>query len=331
MSGSRRPTPAEQHLGDRLSALVDGELGHEARERVLAHLATCAKCKAEADAQRRLKNVFAEAAPPPPSESFLARLQGLPAGGDLDGGGTPLGGAGLGRGFPPAAGLPSRPDVFGVSGEPFRYVPSGPHAAALSAAEDRTLAGERGFRIHPVGRQDERPSSRGLRFAFAAAGAVSLAAVALGGVSTGVTTDVSVEARGGSGTGSNVTPMRSPGTGGATAPDTLRRRTVGPFMGQRTLGQTPVASTASSAPLLPVAPAPAPGLRDSSELRALTTPVVAGAAAMSPLIRPLTETAPLTLTSWSATPQLRAPGLPVAPLPTASADSRPTPTPHTAR
>lgn len=158
---------------------------------------------------------------------------------------------------------------------------------------------------------------------------MSLAAIALGGVSTGVTTDAGVEARGGSGAGSNVTPMRSPGTGGATAPDTLRRRTAGPFLGQRTLGQTPVASTASSAPLLPVAPAP--GLRDSSEMRALTTPVVAGAAAMSPLIRPLAETAPLTLTSWTATPQLRAPGLLVAPLPTASADPRPTPTPHTAR
>lgn len=97
MSGSR-PNPAQrrvadQHLGDRLSALVDGELGHESRERVLAHLATCAKCKAEAAAQRRLKNVFAEMAPPPPSESFLARLQGLPGGGDSDAGmGSPLGG-----------------------------------------------------------------------------------------------------------------------------------------------------------------------------------------------------------------------------------------------
>ncbi|MET7613373.1 zf-HC2 domain-containing protein, partial [Streptomyces seoulensis] len=37
---------AEQHLGDRLSALVDGELGHESRDRVLAHLATCCRCRA---------------------------------------------------------------------------------------------------------------------------------------------------------------------------------------------------------------------------------------------------------------------------------------------
>lgn len=94
MSGTRpsSPTPAEHHLGDRLAALVDGELGHDSRERVLAHLATCARCKAEADAQRTLKSVFASAAPPPPSEGFLARLQGLPGGpGDPGAPGGPSG------------------------------------------------------------------------------------------------------------------------------------------------------------------------------------------------------------------------------------------------
>jgi hypothetical protein len=63
-SGSYEPWPeygGEGHLGDRMAKLVDGELGEGARDRVLAHLATCAKCKAEADAQRRLRNVFAAA------------------------------------------------------------------------------------------------------------------------------------------------------------------------------------------------------------------------------------------------------------------------------
>ncbi|MEU6097343.1 zf-HC2 domain-containing protein [Streptomyces sp. NPDC047079] len=323
MSGSRRPTPAEQHLGDRLSALVDGELGHETRERVLAHLATCAKCKAEADAQRRLKNVFAEAAPPPPSESFLARLQGLPSGGDVDGGGTPLGGGGFGRRLPSAAGLPPGPGVFGVRGEPFGYVPAGPHATALSPSEGQALSGDQGFRIHHVGRQDtERSASRGRRFAFAAAGAVSLAAIALGGVSTGVTTDMGAEARG-SGTGSNVIPMRSPGTGGATAPVTQRRRGAGPLLGQRSPSQAPVATTKASAPLLPTGRTP--DARDASEMSALTAPVVAGAAAMSPLIRPLAQTAPLTLTSWSAAPGIMAPGLLMAPAPPASPSPSPSP------
>jgi hypothetical protein len=307
---------------------VDGELGHDTRERVLAHLATCAKCKAEADAQRRLKNVFAEAAPPPPSESFLARLQGLSGGGDIDGDGTPLGGGGFSRRFPPATGMPSGPGVFGVRGEPFRFVPSGPHAAALAPSEDPTLTGDRGFRIHPVGRQDaERSASRGLRFAFVAAGAVSLAALALGGVSTGITTDAGAEARGGSGAGSNVTPMRSPGTGGSSAPEAQRRRSAG-LLGQRLLDTTPPASTQASAPLLPGVPAG--GAQDASELRALTAPVVAGAAAMSPLIRPLTESAPLTLTSWSTAPPLSAPGLLAAPVPTPSATWSPTPSAHTA-
>lgn len=43
------------HLGARLSALVDGELGHDERDRILAHLAHCADCRDEASALRRLK------------------------------------------------------------------------------------------------------------------------------------------------------------------------------------------------------------------------------------------------------------------------------------
>ncbi|MFF7235661.1 anti-sigma factor [Streptomyces collinus] len=320
MNGSR-PKPshlAEQHLGDRLSALVDGELGHESRDRVLAHLATCARCKAEADAQRRLKNVFAEAAPPSPSESFLARLQGLPGGGDLDGGGTP----------PPRGGLLGRePDagVFGLSrGERFEfgYVPAVP--AHPRAPE------ERGFRIHPVGRPDaDRSASRGLRFAFAAAGAVSLAALALGGVTTAFPGDTAVDARGGAGTG-NVIPARSAGTGaGAATPESQRRRSVGPLLqGSSLLGQTPVAPTSMSAPLLPGVPTPAAGqLQDT--VRGLTTPVMAGAAAVSPLIRPLSEIAPFSL-ALPASPRVSGPGLLSAPVPdTDPAPSSPPPSPET--
>ncbi|MFB7323950.1 MULTISPECIES: anti-sigma factor family protein [unclassified Streptomyces] len=311
MSGSR-PNPAgrlaEQHLGDRLAALVDGELGHDTRERVLAHVATCPKCKAEVDAQRRLKNVFAQAAPPPPSESFLARLQGLPGGGSGGGGGSPLGGGGL------PGGLSSGSGVFGVErGEQFEfgYVPARPHPAV--PAEDR------GFRIHPVGRPDsERSASRGLRFAFVAAGAVSLAAVALGGVTTGSAGDTGAEARG-SGTGSNVTPARTAGTGAASASDTARRRqSAAPqsSQGQRSSGSAQAASAPPAAPLLPGAVPP--GGQTQNVMHPLTTPVVAGAAVMSPLIRPLTATPPISLTSWSADPGFTAPGLLTAPSPTAS-------------
>ncbi|GAB1337668.1 zf-HC2 domain-containing protein [Streptomyces sp. E-15] len=287
MSGSRPKSAgeahlAEQHLGDRLSALVDGELGHETRERVLAHLATCARCKAEADAQRALKNVFAEAAPPPPSASFLARLQGLSEGGGPDGGGTP----------PPGG---DGPGPFGVRRDerlPFGYVP----ARTPGGPEDG------GFRIHPVARPDDgRSASRGRRFAFAAAGAVSLAAVALGGVSTVLPGDLAADARGGSGAGSNVIPARSAG-GGAATPDSQRRRPVGPLLAQggALLGPAPVVPTTLSAPLLPGVPAPADGQSRTEAVRGLTTPVFAGAAALSPLIRPVDEAMALPLADWSA-------------------------------
>ncbi|MDF3298043.1 zf-HC2 domain-containing protein [Streptomyces tropicalis] len=304
MSGSRVNAAArqlaEQHLGDRLSALVDGELGHDTRERVLAHVATCAKCRSEVDAQRRLKNVFAEAAPPPPSASLLARLQGLPGGGDGLPGGSPL----------DAGALSGRDGVFGVQrDEPFalRYVPAVPHTPRTGH--------DRGFRIHPVGRPDaERGSSRGLRFAFAAAGAVSLAAVALGGVTTGLPGDVAAEARSGSGAGSNATPARTAGGPAASAPGSQRRRSSGSPVaprGQRTPG-TPVVPTTLSAPLLPGVP-PDTG-RTLDALPALTAPVVAGAAVMSPLIRPLTANPPITLTGWTRDPEFRTPGLLAAPL-----------------
>ncbi|MEU7058442.1 zf-HC2 domain-containing protein [Streptomyces sp. NPDC046197] len=311
MSGSR-PNPAasrlaEQHLGDRLSALVDGELGHETRERVLAHLATCPKCKAEVDAQRRLKNVFAEAAPPPPSASLLARLQGLP-GDDPDGGGSPLDGAGF------SGPLPGRSGIFGVRRDErfeFGYVPAGPHGADATA-----VSSDAGFRIHPVGRGDgERSASRGMRFAFVAAGAVSLAAIALGGVTTGMPGDAGADTRSGTG-GSNVTPARTAGGGAATSPETLRRRSGGPLLaqGQRSSGGIPAAPTALSAPLLPGMPSRGAG-QTQDIMSTLTTPVVAGAALVSPLIRPLTANSPINLTSWSSTPVITAPGVLAVPVP----------------
>ncbi|MEU0160755.1 zf-HC2 domain-containing protein [Streptomyces sp. NPDC006261] len=182
-TGPTGPTPAEAHLGDRLAALVDGELNHDARERVLAHLATCARCKVEADAQRRLKSAFAMSAAPSPSEGFLARLQGLPGGpgGDDTGSGRPFGSGGpfAEEFFPPlgpsgstrrdAAVPPSPLDDFG-----YFPAPHGPTAVLPGGSRSA-------FRIHEVAREAERSPWRGRRFAFAAAGAVSLAAIALGG------------------------------------------------------------------------------------------------------------------------------------------------------
>ncbi|MER5840055.1 MULTISPECIES: anti-sigma factor family protein [Streptomyces] len=313
MSGSR-PKPAEghlaeEHLGDRLSALVDGELGHDARERVLAHVATCTKCKAELDAQRRLKNVFAEAAPPPPSESFLARLQGLPAGGDL-GGGSPLDGAGLPGG--PSARLGGMPGAFGTGGRrgerfEFAYTPTR-RPAPLLPPPSGAATGDRSFRIHDVGRHEQdRSSSRGMRFAAAAAGAVSLAAIALGGVATIAPTDAEVR---GSGSGSNVTPLRTQGSTPTTTPDSQRRRGSAPLLGQlqgqSARGGAPAVPTQASAPLFPGGPPPA-SLRHGP---LAVTPALADLAPTDPLIPPLS------LSEWETTPGLRTPsGFPTAAVP----------------
>ncbi|MFJ5705932.1 anti-sigma factor family protein [Streptomyces sp. NPDC093105] len=209
MSGTRppSPSPAEHHLGDRLAALVDGELGHDARERVLAHLATCARCKAEADAQRALKSVFASSGAPQPSEGFLARLQGLPGG----------------PGDPGRSPLEQLLEARGVKSDGF--------ATAAPAVPDTTT----GFRVHAVS-----PSGRGRRFAVAAAGAVSFAAIALGGT---LPTESSVTAagRGGQGTGSAVTPLRagaSAGPAGSATGRSDRSERVGG--GAQSIGSAPL-------------------------------------------------------------------------------------------
>lgn len=44
------------HLGERVSALVDGELNHTERDRALAHLAFCADCRHEVESMRALKS-----------------------------------------------------------------------------------------------------------------------------------------------------------------------------------------------------------------------------------------------------------------------------------
>ncbi|WP_327369699.1 zf-HC2 domain-containing protein [Streptomyces sp. NBC_01217] len=264
---STAPTPAEQHLGDRLAALVDGELKHDTRERVLAHLATCAKCKAEAAAQRRLKSVFAQSAPPSPSEGFLARLQGLPGGpgGDDDDRGRPFGGSGrFADGlFPmiqPSAGRTEPPGSASLGG--FGFLPD-PHgsAAVLPGGSSRS-----GFRIHEVGREADRSPWRGRRFAFAAASAVSLAAIALGGA-------LPTTAGGGS-------PARAGGAGNAVTPlDTASRGESGSSVSRRNGGGQGRATATEAGDRSAVAaapPSPAPGVTPSAPSTALAPPSTGG-------------------------------------------------------
>jgi anti-sigma factor RsiW len=79
------------HLGHRLSALIDGELDDTERDRVLVHLARCEACRGEAVALRTLKrrmNALGEAAA---DAALMRRLIGLarPDGAAGDGTGAP--------------------------------------------------------------------------------------------------------------------------------------------------------------------------------------------------------------------------------------------------
>ncbi|HEX3751366.1 MAG TPA: zf-HC2 domain-containing protein [Streptosporangiaceae bacterium] len=65
------------HLGNRLSALIDGELNAAERERVHAHLAGCAECRAEANALRALKKRMRGLGEVPPGDRLTQRLIGI--------------------------------------------------------------------------------------------------------------------------------------------------------------------------------------------------------------------------------------------------------------
>ncbi|MEV6281721.1 zf-HC2 domain-containing protein [Kribbella sp. NPDC051770] len=68
-----------QHPLDKLSAAVDGELDHDSRDRVLSHLVCCDDCRAEVEAQRRLKARMSALEAPEPSTDLMQRLMGVPA------------------------------------------------------------------------------------------------------------------------------------------------------------------------------------------------------------------------------------------------------------
>jgi anti-sigma factor RsiW len=72
------------HLGERVSALIDGELGHRERERALAHLTFCADCRAEVDSMRTLKTRLRSIEPPAtPADLTMSLLRMSEPGGPL--------------------------------------------------------------------------------------------------------------------------------------------------------------------------------------------------------------------------------------------------------
>jgi len=61
------------HLGDQLSALVDGELDGAERDRAHAHLASCVQCRAEAAELRALKQKLRTLGTGAPAEAAMTR------------------------------------------------------------------------------------------------------------------------------------------------------------------------------------------------------------------------------------------------------------------
>lgn len=115
-------------LGERLTALVDGELGHEERDRVLAHLAGCARCRDEVAVLRGLKGRLRGLSELPvtdgtddlPTSDFLARLLSLPASAE------PRASAGVPPGGTPAGAPPPQPArPLRSSARPVRTPPAG--------------------------------------------------------------------------------------------------------------------------------------------------------------------------------------------------------------
>lgn len=216
-AGARPEPPAEgeHHLGDRLAAYVDGELDHDARERVQAHLATCSGCLTEAEAQRRVKELLAGGSQPDPSGLLTSRLLAIAAEAEGPGDGGPWGASGraAARGF----------GSGGLDGGSFG-------GAALfgggALGAERPLAG--------VDPRAEGRAGRGRRFAFVAAGAFSVAAVALSSALT-VGADTTVDEPFGS-----TTPIAGTTAGGSPVQAPLFRGGLA--------GNGPLAAALDSAP-----------------------------------------------------------------------------------
>lgn len=68
------------HLGETGAALVDGELGHEARDKALAHLARCTRCRSEIEQQRAVVGRLRSMTDPVLPADLAARLLAMPTG-----------------------------------------------------------------------------------------------------------------------------------------------------------------------------------------------------------------------------------------------------------
>jgi hypothetical protein len=97
------------HLGERVSTLVDGQLGVEASERALMHIAGCAECRDAVEIERLTKQRLASLGVPGSGDDLLRRLL------DLAGPSGPLPPR---PGHVPGSPRPQFATTTGVSGSP---------------------------------------------------------------------------------------------------------------------------------------------------------------------------------------------------------------------
>ena len=164
------------HVGDRLSALVDGELSLRDRERALGHVAHCAPCRDLLESERVLKARLAGLIQPEPSARLLALLAGTAVPG------IPL---------PPQARVRATTPVVPVLPPPGR----GPRGGRPTGRGPSTFDGVR----RPGGGPSRRSRRSIQRARYAAAGALSVAGLVLG-------TAFAAGGAGGTGAGTVVPP-----------------------------------------------------------------------------------------------------------------------------
>jgi anti-sigma factor RsiW len=149
------------HLGDRVTALVDGQLPADATDRAMAHLASCGSCREAVELERLTKQRLASLATPPPGDALMARLIHMSG---------------------PAGPVPPRPG----------HVPGSPRPGMLSApgrpAGRTDATGPAPWAAGPArpGRRVPVPRTARTRVAAAVVGAACLVGVGVAGGSVAV-------------------------------------------------------------------------------------------------------------------------------------------------
>lgn len=152
------------HLGERVTALVDGQLPAEAAERAYAHLACCRACRDLVEAERLAKGRLAALRGPAPAPELFGRLLAL---------GGPTGPLTPRTGHVPGSPRPAvlAPPTVPGAGRP---APGRPTARAVSRRPGPAA---------PRGSGPGRPSHRRVRLAVVVAGTLVVVGAGVTGLS----------------------------------------------------------------------------------------------------------------------------------------------------